>query len=231
MSRSLALTRSVPSRRQSPVCERVGQRAEERGPLLDVEVADGAAEEGHDLAPASGQMAQVQREVAHDGLDLQAGITLGELGSGGAQRPLGHVDRHEADQRPVRCEGVEQGAGLVAGATAELDHGVSARQLDDLVGMGHQQGSLGLGGVVLRQSRDLVEQLGSAIVVEPGGWQGARMGGQAAAHVVDQAAGGPSGVQHHRDDRLQDAAHEGAPPSARRTPDIAHRAPGGKKLR
>ncbi|MBB2986400.1 hypothetical protein FHW14_001554 [Terracoccus luteus] len=49
------------------------QRAEEGGALLDVDVADGAAEEGDEPAAAPGQAPEVEGEVADEGLDREAG--------------------------------------------------------------------------------------------------------------------------------------------------------------
>nr|WP_245963640.1 hypothetical protein [Terracoccus luteus] len=60
---------------QEPVAglEAVVQRAEEGGALLDVDVADGAAEEGDEPAAAPGQAPEVEGEVADEGLDREAG--------------------------------------------------------------------------------------------------------------------------------------------------------------
>ena len=73
----------------------VGERAEEGAPLLDVEVADGAAEERDQLAVVTRQVGQVEREVADDRLDGHAVVGRRDLLGGVAQRAL-------ARRRPAR---------------------------------------------------------------------------------------------------------------------------------
>ena len=147
--------------------EHLRDRSEEPRPLLRLEVADRRAEERDHPPVPRGQGAQVAPEVADDAVHLDARVLLLDRRRALAQRLLAHVEGHEAPQRPVRRQRVEQHARLVGGAGAELDERVRVRQLADLVGVLAQQVALALGRVVLGQARDRVEELRAALVVEP----------------------------------------------------------------
>ncbi len=226
---------------QQPVAgvQGVGERAEEGRALLDVEVADGSAQEGDHAPAAPGRCPRCSVKSPTRASTCRLGYLLGELPRRGPEGLLGHVDRDEAGELAGRREGVEQDAGLVAGAAAELDQRRGAGGRDDVVGVPRQDGALPLGGVVLREPGDLVEQLGADVVVEPLRRQAARLGAQSSSHVLDQGVAGPVRVEDDRDHRWAGRVHDaapgrpgvGAPPSARRTPDSAHRDWCGKKLR
>ena len=157
---------------QQPVAglQGVGQGAEERAALLGVEVADRAAEEGDHPAAARGpwrQVREVQGEVADERLHRQPGVAAAEHASGVAEGLLGDVDRHEPFESPRAGEGVEQHPGLVGGAAAELDDGGRVAGAHHVAGVADQDRALGLGGVVLREPGDLVEESRALVVVEP----------------------------------------------------------------
>ena len=88
--------------------EHVGERAEERGALLLVEVPDRAAEEGDESRAAGREAVQMPVEVADDRLDLQTGIALAQRRGGVEQGRLTHVERDEPFDLAVRHEGIEQ---------------------------------------------------------------------------------------------------------------------------
>ena len=128
----------------------------------------------------------MEGEVADERLHRQAGVALAEHVGGVAQGLLGDVDRHEPLQPPGPGERVEQHPGLVGGAAAELDDGGRVTGAHHVAGMADQDRPLGLGGVVLREPGDLVEEPGALVVVEPLGRQRERPAAEAAAYVVDQ---------------------------------------------
>ena len=157
----------------------------------------------------------------------------------GPEGLLGHVDRDEPGEVSSGRECVEEDAGLVAGAAAQLDQRRGAGGGDDVVGVPAQDRALPLGGVVLREPGDLVEQLRADVVVEPLRRQAARLGAEPSSHVLGQGVADPLRVEDDRDHRPAGGGHDaapvrpgaGVPPSARRTPDSAHRDWCGKKLR
>ncbi len=111
---------------------------------------------------------------------------------------------------------------------------VVAREAAAIVGCGvAQDGPLALGGVVLRQPGDLVEETRAGVVVEPLGRKRARLGAEPSSYVLDQAGFGPVALEQYVDLRtlVFRVAHVAAPSSARRTPESAHRDEWGKKLR
>ena len=208
---------------QQPVAglEGVGQRAQEGATLLDIEVADRAAQEGHQASVAGWKVAQVQGEVADHGLDRDVGVAGAEQVGGVAQRGLRDVDRHEPAQPPGRVERVEQQPGLVAGAAAELDEGGGVTGRGDVGGVLGEDRPLSLGRVVLLEPSDLVEQPRPLVVVEPFRGQPQRLPTEPPSDVVDEAAGRPVGVEEYGD-LGGGSSHDGAPPSARRTPERGH---------
>jgi len=142
--------------------ERVGEGPEEGPAFLDVEVADGAAEEGDQPPTVAGQVAQVEGEVADHGLDLHAAVPRGELDGRRAQGLVRDVDGDESAQGPGPAtgvaEGVEEDARLLARAAAELDEGRGVAGGGDRRGVLEEDRPLGPGRVVLGQPRDGVEQ-------------------------------------------------------------------------
>ena len=112
-------------------------------------------------------MAEMPGEVADDGLHLQALIAAGQHLCRIDECCLAHVEGHEALQLAGGPERVEQRAGLVARARAELDDRRGPRPPGDLARASSEDGAFGFGRVVLDQAGDLVEQLRPAVVVEP----------------------------------------------------------------
>src|SRR4029079_7357977 len=166
-------------------------------------------------------------------MSLEPRVAVCDRVGGLSQGGLGDVDRGEAGQLAGRGERVEQQPGLLAGAAVELDQGVRAAGARDLGRVLLEDRALGEERVVLLEAGDLVEEPGPLLVIEPLRPEGAGVAAQAATHVLDQAAAGPVGVQQHRDHRVGLCGHatlRAAPSSARRTPDSAHRAPGGTPL-
>ena len=73
-----------------------------------------------------GQVAEVALEVADDGVDGDAGVLGGDLRGRGPHRRLVDLEGDEPREPAAAGEGVEQRAGLVRRARAELDQGVGA---------------------------------------------------------------------------------------------------------
>ena len=144
---------------------------EEAGALVREQVADGAAEEGHEARPTGRQPVDVVLEVAHDAQDLGVAVLRGERREGVAQGGLADVEADVLLERAGRLHGVEEDAGLVARAGAQLDERGGAAGLGDDHAVGGEDLALGAGGVVLGQAGDLVEQRRATVVVEPLGRQ------------------------------------------------------------
>ena len=89
---------------------------------------------------------------------------------------------------PGRLHGVEEDAGLVARARAQLDERGGAAGLGDDHAVGGEDLALGAGGVVLGQARDVVEEGRATVVVEPLGRQRLGRSGQPGERV------GPHGL-------------------------------------
>ena len=117
--------------------------------------------------PSAGIRSRWLVEVADHGVDLEAGVVVGQPHGGRAQELVAHVEGHVAAQRAVRDHGVEQDPGLVARPGPELDQRVGQRDFGDLGGESIEQLALGPGGVVLGQPGDLVEEPAALLVVEP----------------------------------------------------------------
>ena len=184
---------------------------EEPAALLRIEVADGAAEEGEESLAVAGQLAEVAVEVADDGMHLEPGPLGGDGRRRRPQRRLGDVERHEPLERTGGGEAVEQEAGLLRRARAELDQGVGGGQLGDLGGAGGEDRALGAGRVVLRQPRDLLEQRRPCVVVEPDGRRPRRHVAQAARCLLGEM-GRPVGrieMDVHGHGRDRDGGHRG----------------------
>ena len=122
-------------------------------------------------------------EVADDRVDGDTRVDLGDPLRAAAERLLAHVEGDELAEAVGRDEGVEQEARLLGRAGAELDERLGAAERGDLVGVRLEDRALRPCEVVLGQARDLVEELGAALVVEPLRRQLLRRGGETAARV------------------------------------------------
>ena len=180
------------------------------------------------LRSSRGQVGQVEGEVADDRLDRHPVVGRGDLLGGVAQRALRDVDRDEAREVSGVGERTEQQPGLVAGAAAELDQGGGVAQRGDLVGVVAQDRALGLGRVVLREAGDLVEEPRALVVVEPLGRAGSAAATRARARTswTRAALADPGSSRTETRVRLIGATC----PSARRTPDSAHRDAVGEEV-
>ena len=141
--------------------------AQERRPGIGQQVADRATEERDEPAAAPGNVLEIEREVADDGLHVDAGILPLDRGGGIVQRLLADVERHEAREQSGVAHGVEQHPRLLRRARAELDQRVGAGPGNDLGCTLDEDLPLATRRVVLVEARDLLEQRGAAIVVEP----------------------------------------------------------------
>ena len=139
---------------------------EELGAGLGREVADGAAEERDDARAVARDQVEVTFEVADDRVHFDAVVLGGDRGRGRAQCRLAHVERHETCEQVGVGERVEQQAGLLRRARAELDERVGLGARHDVGGVRDEDAALGARGVVLGKARDLVEQLAATVVVE-----------------------------------------------------------------
>ena len=189
-----SLTRSMPSSRWPPSPSRSAEPAQEPAAVAGREVAQRAAEEAHEALPVGlGQPVEVALEVADEAVDAQARVLLDQPAGAGPQRALGDVDRHVAAQPAGVGHRVEQHAGLVGRARAQLDELARAGQLDDLGGARLEDRALGPRRVVLGQLADAVEELRAAGVVEVLGRELLERPGQAVEHVLGQGALGAVG--------------------------------------
>lgn len=192
--------------------------AEERRPRPRLQVADRAAQEGHQAPPARARRdgGEMALEVARDPVDGEARVGLGQA-SRGRQEGLGaDIERDVAPGRSAGPDRVDQHGRLAGRAGSELHQLVDAVPGDDPRRRAAQDPQLGAGLVVLGEPGDLLEQLRAARVVEvlrghalgSGREAGARVGGQRR----DRSWVDVQPVRERRRERLR--AH-GAPPSPR----------------
>ena len=149
--------------------DRVADAVELRHRIVGLEVADRRAGEEHEpAAPSLRKLRQRLQgaEVGHDGLDRQRREAQAQCLHRFGQELLGDVDR----QIGRRCvERAEQQRCLAARSAAEFDHhGARPRLGGDRSGAMFEDPGLGARRVVLGQSRDLLEELGATVVVQPG---------------------------------------------------------------
>ena len=173
----------------------LGQRGEELRAWLRGEVADGAPEERDHPVAGVGQLSEVVLEVAGHGVDGGAGVLGGDRGGGVAQRGFRHVERDEGAKPPHAAQSVEQDPGLLGCSRTELDERVGTARRDDRGGVRGEDGALRPGRVVLGQAGDPVEQLRSAVVVEPLGREILRHGGEPPARVGPERDAEVGGIE------------------------------------
>src|SRR5687767_10053798 len=106
-------------------------------------------------------------EVADHAVHLDPGVLLGDRRRRLPKSLLGHVERHEPPQVAGLDHRVEQQARLLGRAGAGLYERVRRRQRRDVVGPLGEDDPLAAREVVLGQPRDLLEEHGAALVVEP----------------------------------------------------------------
>ncbi len=170
------------------------------------EIADGRARKEAGLVPSCniGRKRDRVGEVADDGSHVEGGKVRRKPPRRVAQSAVGNVDRHVgAKLRQLS----EQNLGLEARARAELDQDAAVRHaLDNLGSMCLEDRGLRPRRVILRQPRDLLEQLAAAGIVEEAAGQALLRprqsidnGGSESILVcrreIRQLAG--TGVQHH----------------------------------
>ena len=141
--------------------------AEETTTGVGEQVADRPTEEDDEATAVVREQLQVAVEVADNGFDLDAGILVLDRARGFVQRLFAHVEGREAAQRSFITKCVEQQARLRAPSRAQFDQRLGARQPRDITCVRLQDHALRARRVVLGKARDLVEQLGAAVVVEP----------------------------------------------------------------
>src|SRR5260221_396143 len=133
------------------------------------------------------------------------------------------VDRHIGD-RVFQC--LQQDTHLDAGAAAEFDQtGVRTDPAGDVAGVPLKNSDLGPGQIIFRDLTDRIEQLRTLGVVEQFARQRLRFPRQAAEYGLAEIF--LSWRQIVKDKGV--AIHQQS--SAKRSPENAHRAAGGKKLR
>ena len=106
-------------------------------------------------------------EVADDRVHLEPRVLLRNRMRARNEHVLAHVERNEASQCPLVDERVQQQAGLLRGARAELDKGLCSRLGGDHGRALVEDLPLRAREVVLGQTGDLVEEARAALVVEP----------------------------------------------------------------
>ena len=122
-------------------------------------------------------------EVADHGMDGQAGVVAGQRIGRLPESGIAHVERDELLQAAVAQHGVEQDAGLLAGAGAQLDQHVGVGRGDDVLGVRIEDRPLAAGRVVLGQPGDGIEEAAAAVVVEIHGRKRLWRGGEPGADV------------------------------------------------
>src|SRR5699024_8848801 len=105
---------------------RVGKVGEAPAALLRRVVADRAAQERDQSGAGSGQQVEVAVDVGDDRLDGQPRALVRERGGRLAKRAATHVDGDVALQGPRTVHDVQQQAGLLRGARAQLEEDVRA---------------------------------------------------------------------------------------------------------
>src|SRR5205807_1720808 len=172
-----------------------GEAPVEARPSARVEVPDRAAEECDEARTAGRDPVEVALEVADDGVYVDAWVLAFDRVGGVAQGRLAHVERDEAPKGSVRRERVQQQPRLLRRARAQLDERVGGRARRDVACVAGEDRALGTGRVVLRESRDLVEEAATLLVVEPLRGEDLRARGEACAGVGPQRGGEVVGTE------------------------------------
>ncbi len=169
---------------QAPFAQYLPRRPQQGHRGLWRQIADGRSREKTDPSPLPGLVRRRRQmlEVADHRQNPQARIiganTLGRL----IQRRRADVDGDVG--REVSCR-VQHDPRLLAGPRAQLDqHRVRAEALGPFRRHPPQQGRLLPGGIVLRQTGDLLEQPRPLGVIKPLGRQGLHPARQAVDHVL-----------------------------------------------
>ena len=166
--------------------------------LLGGEVADGRARKEADARLHCYTLRErggpVQRggEVGFQRLHLELRIAQLQPPHRLAQKVAADVDGGIAGRGLQR---IEQQGGLAAGAAAEFDHRRARGQAGQVGSQAAQQRGFGAGGVILVQLGDLLEQLGAAVVVEPGGRNALGLTGETFEHLLGKDLGDGFGVE------------------------------------
>ncbi len=142
-------------------------RAQELGARRRVQVADGAAEERNDTPAVPRDPIEVVFEVADHGVHVDRCVLFVDRARRLAQRLLADVERHEAFERTRAAHRVEQEPGLLRCARSQLHECVRPCQPRDVDRVRAEDLPFTARRVVLREPRDLVEELGPTVVVEP----------------------------------------------------------------
>src|SRR6266498_4080252 len=171
------------------------QGRQERRPLAGQQVADGPAEERDHPGAAARQEPEVAGEVADHAVHVQRRVVGRDGGDRLAQRRLRNVQRDERAQRAMRPQRVEQQAGLLRRARAQLDQRLRPGDPGDVAGPAHQHRVLGARRVVLRKLRDPLEQPAAPLVVEPLARKPFRGGSQPGEHVGTKRPRQVAGVE------------------------------------
>ena len=153
------------------VAHQLADVCEEGSALVRVQVADRAAEEGHEPPLWRRNVLEVLLEVAHHAVHREARIHLHELLRAALHHELGHVHRQVAVERARTRHRKQKRARLRRHSRAQLEQLRRAGDLDDLRRPPVEDRALAARGVVLGQRGDLVEELGAAVVVEVLGGQ------------------------------------------------------------
>ena len=157
-------------------------------------------------------------EISDDPGDLEAGVLGSEYAARLGQRHLIDVESHVATKRAGARERAEQEPGLLRGPGAELDQRRRAGQPGEAGGFAGEDGPLRAGRVVLGEPGDLIEELTAALVVEPLGRQGLRLGRQAGEYVSAQRLLDSVGRQVALDVGLLIVVSHASPRSVTETP-------------
>ena len=146
-------------------------------------------EEGDQPSAVGRQPVEVAVEVAHHGVDREAGVLVGQ---GGGRRPQGARRSRRAARSaagvPVACMASSSTRDLSQVPAPSSTRVSAPERRGDLRGVGLEDGALGPGRVVLGQPGDLVEQLAAPVVVEPDRRQPLGRGREPGPHVALQGA-------------------------------------------
>src|SRR6266545_6362123 len=163
----------VVSRKRSSQC------CEEPSPLLGVQVADRASQEGDQTAATPWELAEMALEVTDDRMDEDSWVGGRDRLRARSQGMLAQVERNKALERAGGVERGQEETRVLRGPGAELDKRARLREPRDLARPGPQDLALAPREVVLRQPSDLLVQPRAPLVVEPDRRQLLHLGVQA----------------------------------------------------
>ena len=154
------------------------------------EVADGAAEEHHELGNVPGDAGDGVLEAGFEPGEREfreqfLGHALGRHQGGGA-----HVYRGEGAPAAGPAQGLEQMDGLPGEAGAEFHDAFHRRQAHQRARLALEDGRLGAGRVILGQLADLLEQQRPSLVVQVAGFEPPRAVEQGPDDSGGELAGG-----------------------------------------